>query len=79
MQSLFADWKLKMRLSLHAHSSSAKGSCFEKRNKQKHSSQTDENVVATGTCSSESLTSRESSNGIKSCRHVDESTWKTES
>ena len=53
--------------------------CLAKRSWQEHSSYTDEDAMATGTCSSETLTSRESSNGIESCRHVDESTWKIES
>ena len=51
---------------------------FKKRSRQEHSSHTDENVVATRTCSSKTPVSCESSNRIKSCRHVDESTWGNE-
>ena len=54
------------------------GSCIAMRSWQERSSHTDEDAVATGTCSSETLASCESSNGIKSCRHVDERTWEIE-
>ena len=46
------------------------GSCFAKMSLQGHSSHTDEDAVATGTCSSKTLASCESGNGTKSCRHV---------
>ena len=55
------------------------GSCFVKRCWQEHSSYTDEDAMATGTCSSKPLASCESGNGIKSCRDVDTSTWEIES
>ena len=45
--------------------------CFAK-------SHTDKDAMAARTCSSKTLTSCESSIRIKSCRHVDESTWKIE-
>ena len=54
------------------------GSCYAKWRCQEHSSKTDEDAVATGTCSSKTLASCESSNKIKSCRHVDASTWEIE-
>ena len=47
------------------------GSCFAKRSWQEHSSYADEDAMASGTCSSETLASCESGNGIKSCRHLD--------
>ena len=72
LQSLFADWNLKLQLLLNTDSSS----CFAKRNWQEHSSHTDKDAMAARTCSSKTLTSCESSIRIKSCRHVDESTWK---
>ena len=49
------------------------GSCFAKRSWQEHSSYADEDAMATGTCSSKTLASCESGNGIKSC------TWEIES
>ena len=52
--------------------------CFTKRNWQEHSSHTDKDAMAARTCSSKTLTTCESSIRIKSCRHVDESTWKIE-
>ena len=51
LQSLFADWNLKRE-----------GSCIANRSWQEHSSHTDEDVVATRTCSSETLPSCEGSN-----------------
>ena len=54
------------------------GSFIAQRSWQEHSSHTDEDAVATGTCSSTTRASCESSNGIKSCRHTDESTWEIE-
>ena len=54
------------------------GSCIAKRSLQEHQSHTDDDVVATRTCNSKTLASCKSSNGIKSCRHVDESTWQGE-
>ena len=54
------------------------GSCFAKRSWQEHSSYADEDAMATGTCSSKTLASCESGNGIKACRHVDAKSGKTE-
>ena len=48
-----------------------KSDCFAKRNWQEHSSHTDMDALAARMC-----TICESSIRIKSCRHVDESTWK---
>ena len=65
LQSLFADWNLKLQLSLHTDSSS-EGSCFAMRSWQEHSSNTNEDAMATGTCgSSKTLASCESGNGIQ--------------
>ena len=47
------------------------GSCFAKRSWQEHSSYADEDAMAAGTCSSKTLASCESVNGIKSSRHLD--------
>ena len=55
------------------------GSCFANRRWQEHSSFSDEVAMATGTCSSKTLASCESGNGIKSCRHDDKCTWEIES
>ena len=52
--------------------------CLAKRNWQEHPSHTDEDAVATRTCSSKTLASCESGIRIKSCRHVDENTSKIE-
>ena len=38
---------------------------------QEHSPYADEDAMATGACSSKTLASCESGNGIKSCRHLD--------
>ena len=72
-----ADWHLKLQLSSHTDLE-REGSFIAKRSWQEHSSHTYEDAVATGTCSSTTLASCKSSNGIKSCRHVDESTWEIE-
>ena len=53
----------------------SESNCLAKRNWQEHPSYTDDGAVATRTCSSKTLTSCESGNRIKSCRHVDENTW----
>ena len=50
LQSLFAHWNLKLQLSLHTDSSSAKAAAPQKRSWQEHSSHSDEDVVATRTC-----------------------------
>ena len=73
LQSLFADWNLKLQLSLHTDSSSAKTVESPKGagKSTRH--------VATGTYSSKTRASCVSGNGIKSCRHVDESTCEIES
>ena len=69
--------KLVCRLQLEATTPSAcrlfecEGSCFAKRSLQENSSYTDEDPMATETCSSKTLASCESGNGIKSCRRVD--------
>ena len=54
------------------------GSCFAKKSWQEHSPYADEDAMATGTCSSKTLASCESGNGIKSCRHVDAKIGETE-
>ena len=77
LQSLFADWNLAATFTAH-RLFKREGSCIAKRSWQEHSSHTDEDVVATRTCSSKTLASCESRNGIKSCRHVAESTWQIE-
>ena len=53
------------------------GSCFAKRSCQEHSSYADEDAMATGTCSSKTLASCESGNGVKSCRHLDAKSGQT--
>ena len=76
--------KLVCRLELEATTLIAHGvfdrecSCFAKRSWQEHSTCTDEDAIATGTCSSKTLASCESGNGIKSCRHLDAKIGQTE-
>ena len=49
LQSLFADWNLKLQLTLIAHRLfKREGSCIVKRSWQEHSSHTDKDAVATG-------------------------------
>ena len=55
------------------------GSCFAKRSLEEHSSFADEDAMVSGTRSSKTRASGESGIGIKSCRHVDKSTWEIDS
>ena len=56
LQSLFADWNLKLQLSLHADSSSGR-QLLREESWQEHPSYADEDAMATGTCSSKTLAS----------------------
>ena len=67
LQRLFADWNLKLQLSLHTGLFQRESSCFAKRNWQEHSSHTDKDAMAARTCSSKTLTNCERSSRIKSC------------
>ena len=53
-------------------------SCFAKRSWQEHSTCTDEDDMATGTCSSKILASCESGKRINFCRHLDAKSGQTE-
>ena len=78
LQSLFCRLAPEARTLIAHKLFEREGSFIAKRSWQEHSSHTDEDAVATGTCSSKTLASCKRSNGIKYCRHVDESTWEIE-
>ena len=75
LQSLFADWNLKLQLSLHTDSSGAKA-IASRRGTGKSTRHIQTRMLWLQERSSKTLTSCESSIRIKSCRHVDESPWK---
>ena len=76
LQSLFAGWNLKLTTLIAYGLFEREGSCFAMRSWQEHSSKTDEDAMATGTCgSSKTLASCESGNGINFCRTSRRKDW----
>ena len=78
LQSLFADWNLKLQLSLHTDSSSAKA-VASRRGAGKSTSHIQTRMLwLQERVAAKTLASCESGNGVKSCRHLDAKIGQTE-